>query len=100
MKRQLVTMICSALLLLSWFVSDGTAASILDPLLNPLRDYLVTPLVQERTVSLPPAFILTAQLFMGVLLGGMGIVLAVPLFAVVLVLVKMLYIEDLLGEGK
>lgn len=65
-----------------------------------VESYLVTPLVQERTVSLPPAFILTAQLFMGVLLGGMGIVLAVPLFAVVLVLVKMLYIEDLLGERK
>jgi hypothetical protein len=33
-------------LLLSWFAYDGTAASILDPLLKPLRDYLVRAAAQ------------------------------------------------------
>jgi hypothetical protein len=40
-RRQLVAIVSSTLLLLSWFACDGTAASILDSLLNPLRDYLV-----------------------------------------------------------
>jgi predicted PurR-regulated permease PerM len=63
-----------------------------------VESYFVTPLVQERTISLPPALLLVAQLSMGVLLGGLGVILATPLFAAILVLVKMLYIEDTLGE--
>jgi predicted PurR-regulated permease PerM len=39
-------------------------------------------------------------MLMGVLLGGIGVILAVPLFAVIQVLAKMLYIEDTLGERK
>jgi hypothetical protein len=40
-RRQLVAIVTSTLLLLSWFAYDGRAASIADSLLNPLRDYLV-----------------------------------------------------------
>jgi predicted PurR-regulated permease PerM len=65
-----------------------------------VESYLLTPLVQQRTVSLPPALTITAQLFLGLLLGTFGVILATPLMAVTLVLVKMLYIEDVLGEGK
>jgi predicted PurR-regulated permease PerM len=65
-----------------------------------VESYVVTPLVQHRTVFLPPALILTAQMLMGVLLGAIGVILAVPLFAVIQVLVKMPYIEDTLGERK
>jgi len=63
-----------------------------------VESYLVTPLVQQRTVSLAPALTLTAQMVLGILLGGIGIILATPLFAVMVVLVRMLYIEDTLGE--
>ena len=62
-----------------------------------IQSYFVTPLVQQRTIFSPPALILTAQMLMGVLLGGIGVILAVPLLAVIQVLVKMLYIEDTLG---
>jgi uncharacterized protein involved in outer membrane biogenesis len=40
-RRRLVAIVTSTLLLLPWFAYNGTAASIADPLLNPLRDYLV-----------------------------------------------------------
>jgi predicted PurR-regulated permease PerM len=60
--------------------------------------YLLTPLVQSHTVKLPPVITLTAQVLMGVLLGIPGIVLATPLAAVGLVLIKMLYVEDTLGD--
>jgi predicted PurR-regulated permease PerM len=65
-----------------------------------VESYLVTPLVQQRTVSLPPALTLTEQVVLGLLLGGIGVILATPLFAVLVVLVKMLYIEDMLGERR
>jgi hypothetical protein len=45
-RRKLVAIVSSTLLLLSWFAYDGTAASILAPLLNPLRDYLVRAAAQ------------------------------------------------------
>ncbi|HKK13071.1 MAG TPA: AI-2E family transporter [Gammaproteobacteria bacterium] len=59
---------------------------------------LITPLIQERAVSLPPAVLLAAQLLMGVLFGLFGIVLATPLAVTAIVLVQMLYVEDVLGD--
>jgi predicted PurR-regulated permease PerM len=38
------------------------------------------------------------QLALAVLVGGLGLVLATPLLAVVMVLVQMIYIEDILGD--
>ncbi len=62
------------------------------------ESYLLTPIVQHRTVSLPPALTIIAQVILGVLFGVMGLILASPLAAVVLVLIKMLYVEDVLGD--
>ncbi len=60
--------------------------------------YVFTPLVQRRTVQLPPALTIMAQVFLGVLVGGLGLLLATPLTAAVFVIVKMLYVEDTLGD--
>lgn len=59
---------------------------------------LSEPFVQQRTVYLAPAPLLFSQAVMGALAGALGIVLAAPLAAVVIVVVKMLYIEDKLGD--
>ena len=63
-----------------------------------LEANVITPLVQRKAISLPPAFVLGSELIMGLLLGGAGLAFATPLVAVVLVLVNMLYIQDFLGE--
>ncbi|MDP3231902.1 MAG: AI-2E family transporter [Myxococcales bacterium] len=63
-----------------------------------LENYLLTPLVQKKTVSLPPAVALLAQVVMGALAGGIGVVVATPLAAAALVVVKRLYVEDVLGD--
>jgi predicted PurR-regulated permease PerM len=63
-----------------------------------LEGYLITPLIQERAVSVPPVVPITAQVMLGVLFGVLGLVLATPLAVVVTVLVQMLYIEDVLGD--
>jgi predicted PurR-regulated permease PerM len=62
------------------------------------ESYVLTPLVEKRAVSLPPALTLTAQVLLGLLAGGLGLVLAAPLTAVAMVLVQRLYIEDMLGD--
>ncbi len=63
-----------------------------------IESYILSPLLQKKTVSLPPALTLLGQVVMGVLAGGLGVVVATPLTAVVLVLTKRLYVEDALGD--
>lgn len=58
-----------------------------------LESNFITPLVQQKLVSLPPAIILTFQLLMGSLTGGWGLVLATPVAVVLLVLVQKLYTD-------
>lgn len=63
-----------------------------------LEGYVLSPLVQKKMVLLPPALTISVQVLLGVLVGGIGVALAAPLTAVGLVLVKMLYVEDVLHE--
>jgi predicted PurR-regulated permease PerM len=59
---------------------------------------VVTPIIERETVELPPALTIIFQIALGALIGGLGLVLATPLLAVLVVLVKMVYIEDVLGD--
>jgi predicted PurR-regulated permease PerM len=63
-----------------------------------LEGYVLTPLVQRRAVELPPALLILFQVLAGLLLGALGVVLAAPLLAVIVVAVKLLYVEDVLGD--
>lgn len=65
-----------------------------------LEGYVFTPLIEQRSVRLPPALTISAQVLLGVLVGALGVVLATPLTAVMTVLVKGLYIEDTLEHRK
>lgn len=63
-----------------------------------IESNLVTPMIERRTVELPPALTIIAQLALGILLGAVGLILATPLVAVIMVLVQMVYIQDVLGD--
>lgn len=60
---------------------------------------LITPFIERRAVSMPPAFVVAGQFLMAVLLGFYGVLLATPLIVLFTVLVQMLYIQDILGES-
>jgi predicted PurR-regulated permease PerM len=63
-----------------------------------IESYLLAPLIQHKAVYLPPAAILFAQVLMGAIIGALGVAVATPLAAVVMVAVSMLYVEDALGD--
>ena len=63
-----------------------------------LESYLITPLIQERAVSIPPALLISAQVVAGVLAGVLGVLLATPMAVAIVVAVQMLYVEDTLGD--
>src|SRR5687768_17547940 len=65
-----------------------------------IESYVLAPLVQHRAVYLPPAVILFAQVLMGVIVGALGVAVATPLAAVAMVVISMLYVEDVLGERR
>jgi predicted PurR-regulated permease PerM len=69
-------------------------------LLQTLESYLLTPLIQERAIDLPPAAVIAAQVLMGLLFGILGVVLATPLAAAASVMIKRLYVEGLLEGGR
>jgi predicted PurR-regulated permease PerM len=60
--------------------------------------YIFEPLVEQRAVSLPPVMVITAQILMGISLGVLGLLLATPLVATIVVVIKMVYVEDTLGD--
>jgi predicted PurR-regulated permease PerM len=49
-------------------------------------------------VALPMAVTLFAVLAMGVLFGPLGVLFATPLAVVAYVVVRMIYVEDVLGD--
>jgi predicted PurR-regulated permease PerM len=46
-----------------------------------LESYLLTPLIQARAVSMPPAVVILSQLVFGAIFGLLGLALATPLVA-------------------
>jgi predicted PurR-regulated permease PerM len=54
---------------------------------------IVTPLLQKKIINIPPALTLLSQLIMGTLSGIMGIILAVPLLAILIIIIDELYVK-------
>ncbi|MFW6006303.1 MAG: AI-2E family transporter [Candidatus Bipolaricaulota bacterium] len=63
-------------------------------LLQQIENQILTPLIQKRAIFIPPAVLLSAQLFIGVLFGFMGVLMATPLAIVIIILVQTLYVQD------
>lgn len=61
--------------------------------------YLVTPLIQQRTVSLSPVVLLTSQVIIGLLLGIPGVIIATPLTITIVVIIQKSYVENYLGDS-
>lgn len=60
---------------------------------------VITPLIQRRTLSLPPALALFAIVVFGIAFGVVGVLLAVPLTVMAFVAVKKLYVREALGRS-
>lgn len=63
-----------------------------------LESYVVTPLIQQEKVSLPPALVIAVQLLFGVLFGILGLALATPITAALMTIVGLVYVRDYLDQ--
>jgi len=66
--------------------------------LHVLEGYVLGPLIQRRAILLPPALTLVMQVLLGDMFGILGLFVAAPLTVTLVVLLKMLYVEDTLGD--
>lgn len=64
-----------------------------------VESYAITPLIQRRTVAMPPALTITSQVVLGVLVGAIGVAVATPLTAAAMTAIRIAYVEDFL-EGQ
>lgn len=62
-----------------------------------LENNLLIPALM-REVDLPPALTMMSQALMAIIFGFLGLLVAVPLVAGLLVPIKMLYVEDVVGD--
>lgn len=65
-----------------------------------LESSIITPLIQKKMISQPPALVIFSQLIMGLLTGFLGLSLATPLLAALSVIIKKAYIENNAHENK
>jgi predicted PurR-regulated permease PerM len=63
-----------------------------------LENHLLIPLLMKGGVNLPPALTIVSQALMAMLFGFLGLMVAVPLLAAIIVPVKMLYVEGVVGD--
>lgn len=59
---------------------------------------IITPLVMQEAVDLPPALTILFQSLMALVFGFLGLLLAVPILATAMVLVRELYVEPMEAE--
>jgi predicted PurR-regulated permease PerM len=94
----LFSMVPATLLALTISPERAAGVIVMFIVLQNLEGNVLTPLIQRKAVDLPPALGIIAQILLGILVGPVGLILAWPLCAVVVMAVKMLYVEDVLGD--
>lgn len=88
-------------LLLSF--ADGGATFVwtagLYLIVQQVESNMITPVVQRRAASIPPALFIISIVAMGALFGTIGLVLSGPLTVASYALVRALYVEEVLGKS-
>lgn len=63
-----------------------------------LENHLLIPFLMKEGVDLPPVLTILGQALLALVFGFLGLLVAVPLIAAAVVTVKMLYVEDVVGD--
>ena len=63
-----------------------------------LESNILQPILMREGLEVPPILTIVAQGIMALLFGFLGVLVAVPLLAAIVVPVKMLYVQDVMGD--
>lgn len=59
-----------------------------------VESYLITPMIEKKMVHLPPALTLFWMVLLGILTGILGLIMATPILAALIVIIEELYVKD------
>ena len=77
---------------------DALWVALLYMAVQTAEGYFIMPQIQKRTAHLPPALAILSQTVLGSLFGVFGLILATPAAVAAIVAVRMIYVEDILGD--
>jgi predicted PurR-regulated permease PerM len=84
--------------LASGWVAAGSAL-VLFLGVHALESYILTPILQRQALDIPPATLFAFQILLGIVFGIWGISLALPLMAIVKVLIDHFKAEETVSDG-
>lgn len=90
----LIAMIPAVLVALMQSPSTAAIVAGMYIIIQVLESNFITPMVQQKLISIPPALIIIAQLLISPLTGGWGLILATPLMIIIMIMVQELYIKE------
>ena len=64
-----------------------------------LESYVLTPIIQRQALDIPPATLFALQILLGVVFGIWGLALALPLIAVIKVMIDYFKAEDISADA-
>jgi predicted PurR-regulated permease PerM len=91
----LAAMIPGVLLALTISLNSAIIVALIYIVSQTIVSNIVTPIIQNKMINLPPALTIISQVLMGTLSGVLGIILAVPLLSIVFILVDELYVKKI-----
>ena len=89
----IIAMVPAVLIGLSLGMDKAVTVAGLYIFIQMLESNLITPMIQKKLVSIPPAMIIVGQLVVGSLTGYLGIILATPVVLIIMVLTTELYVK-------
>jgi len=63
-----------------------------------VQSQVISPLLVAGRINIPPILVLLSQIIAAVFFGFLGILLAVPLTAILIVIIEEIYVKDFLGD--
>jgi predicted PurR-regulated permease PerM len=67
-------------------------------IIQQLEGHILIPILMKEGLDLPPVLTILAQALMVLVFGFLGLMVAVPMLAAIMVPVKMLYVSDVVGD--
>jgi predicted PurR-regulated permease PerM len=91
----MVAMIPGVLLALTVSTNTAIVVALIYMVSQTIVSNIVTPIIQNKIINLPPALTIISQVIMGTLSGALGIILSVPLLAIIIILADELYVKKI-----
>jgi len=89
----LIAGVPTALIALSEGPWKALMVIVLYTALQQIEGSFITPMIHRKTLALPPALLIAAQIVLATLIGAIGVILAMPLLACGIVVIQVLYLK-------